>query len=628
MICALAVISCGGKENPEEKQETANPAAPTGLTLRGATETSLTFQWDAMDNATGYSWNITHDGTQVQADTRSGKNSRNVTVSGLTKATAYKFSVASTAGTFTSAYSSVDASTEGSQTPVDPDPPTPSGISYEDFRIPAAEEDGSARAFPGAEGGGMYVTGGRGGAVYHVTNLFDDTREGSLRYGIEKMGRPLTIVFDVAGVIPLTKQLKVSKGDLTIAGQTAPGAGICLKNYTLSINAGNVIVRFIRCRMGDEQKSEDDAMHINSSKSEVAGVIIDHCSLSWCTDECGSFYGVTNFTLQWCILSESLRNSIHGKGSHGYGGLWGGENATYHHNLLAHHDSRNARIDHDYLNTLKGPVSLVNNVIYNWQGNTTYGGESFNASDDYRKYNIINNYYRPGPATKGRIRFIDPTTSCDNCSGLKTYPDGSSVPSGSKIVPGHFYMDGNVMHGKSEMTADNWQGLSSGGLKIVSTIKSTEIFRYSQMSPSVSLHSAQKAFDAVLAHAGASLCRDGIDARIAGEANEGKYTYTGSNGSTGGFIDTQTDVADATWKNGWPVYSATAEQLEAAADADGDGIPDAVEDKWGLDKGNASDGAACTIDPQKRYTNLEMYLHYLVRDIVAAQNTDANCIKL
>ena len=603
--CLLA--SCGG-DKPTPEPVNPVPSAPTGLVVHNSTENGLTFQWDAMEHATSYAWELQQGGAKVQDGT---VKNRNVIITGLTKATDYRFGVKSVGENGSSSMTWIDARTAGT---VDPDPPTPpSGkVAYEDFAIPSYEEDGAARAFPGAEGGGMWVTGGRGGKVIHVTNL-NDSGSGSLRAAINEKGAR-TIVFDVAGIIELQSTLKISNGDVTIAGQTAPGDGICLKNYCFRINANNVIVRFIRCRMGDEKQTEDDAMNLYTGSNDLQDVIIDHCSLSWSTDECGSFYGMTNFSLQWCILSESLRNSVHGKGKHGYGGIWGGSNATYHHNLLAHHDSRNPRLDHDYVSTLKGPVSLVNNVIYNWGDNSTYGGESANDKNDYKKYNIVNNYYKPGPATAaGKVRFIDPwTKECSNCSKAT----GSST-----IVPGHFYMTGNVMDGYDDKTADNWTGTTASET-VIANIKASTLFTWSGKESSLSLHDATGAAAQVILYAGAGLKRDAVDKRIANETKNGNYTYKGSNGSTNGFIDTQADVG------GWPEYKATDDEKALVKDTDGDGIPDWFETEAGLDKDSAADGAGKTLDKNGRYTNLEMYLHYLVKDIVTAQNKGGSYSKL
>ena len=602
-ILALTVLAacCCGKNGEEDTIPV--PAVPQDVKLHSATETSLSFQWKAIEGASSYDWRLLEGSTEVK---KGSVTVRSVIIDGLTSGKTYKFAVRSVNVSGTSEWTTyLEAATEGAPTP-GPGPDTPVlPERYDDFLIPGNEEDGTPHAFPGAEGGGMYATGGRGGKVLHVTSLEDTNSEGTLRWAVTQ-NFPRIIVFDVAGIIELKSTLNINRNDVTIAGQTAPGDGICLKNYRLAINASNVIIRFIRCRMGDEKKTEDDAMNIMShDNGQYQNIIIDHCSLSWSTDECASFYGMNNFTFQWNIVSESLRNSVHGKGAHGYGGIWGGENATYHHNLLAHHDSRNPRIDHDYVSTQKGPVSLVNNVIYNWGGNTCYGGESANNEGKFKQYNVIGNFYKPGPASKKQW-FIDPTTSCSNCSGLGT----------GKIVPGHFYMKDNVMYGNDGMTDDNWTGTTVSA-SVISTIKADSPFYYPDNQGSISIQSAHNAFSAVLSYAGASYARDSVDERVTRETREGNYTYTGSNGSKNGLIDTQGDVG------GWPEYKG-----EASNDSDADGIPDWFEDEFGLSKTNPSDAQAQGLDKHGRYTNLEMYLHYIVREIVAGGIENGSYTKL
>ena len=622
---ALMAIACGNKTNPEqpgggsETPSTVTPKQPTGLKVLDGktTETSLTFQWDPQSGVK-FSYTLTQGSTTVKEGSTSN---RNVKVDGLTKATTYQFTVFAVVGDSKSAGATLEAKTAGEDDP-GVDPGTDPTIAYEEFGIPEAEEDGIAGAFPGAEGGGMFATGGRGGKILHVTTLEDSNAEGTLRWACTQ-NYPRIIVFDVAGTIALKSQLQINRDNCTIAGQTAPGDGICLKNYTFRISASNVIVRFIRCRMGDEEKTEDDAIQVMShgdqtSPDKYHDIIIDHCSVSWSTDECASFYGMKDFTFSWNIVSESLRASVHGKGNHGYGGIWGGTNATYHHNLLAHHDSRNPRLDHDYVSHQKGPVTISNNVVYNWGGNTCYGGESSsNNGTDYRKYNFVGNYYKPGPVTPSSHRWlIQPTTSCSNCGGT--------------ILPGHFYMNDNVLYGVNDVTSNNWKAGKNTGVGVY--ISESDAAKIKADSPyecnAMSLHSANDAFTAVTTYAGASFAKDAIDARVQQETINGKATYNGSNGSKNGLIDTQTDVDDGTWVNGWPVYKATEEQISALRDADSDGIPNTVEDAWGLNKSDPKDASAFTLDPDKRYTNLEMYLHYLVKDIVNGGNQKAEYKKL
>lgn len=450
-------------------------------------------------------------------------------------------------------------------------------------------------AFPGADGAGKYTTGGAGGAVYTVTSLADDGSEGTLRWAIGKKG-PRTIVFAVSGIIELQKPLRINNGDLTIAGQTAPGDGICLKNYTFSVQADNVIVRFIRSRMGADIKQKgDDAM--NGTKAHK-NIIIDHCSMSWCTDECATFYDNTNFTLQWCIISESLANSIHEKGAHGYGGIWGGQPATFHHNLLAHHTNRTPRLcGSRYTGKPENEkVELFNNVIYNYGSDGAYAGEG-------GSYNFINNYYKPGPlsATKSSFKRLF-TAYADN--GKNNNAAG---------VHGVFYFKGNYM----DPTCPKLNDKQKEALYKVNMDNSYGLVIKKEFAPEdevlskkpfdiaehTSLQSAKKAYKDVLQFAGASYRRDVVDQRIVEETKKGTYTYEGSHGSTNGMIDQPSDVG------GWPEYKPETTPI----DTDGDGMPDEWEKKNNLNPNDASDGAKYTLSPE--YTNLEVYMNGLVNHL-------------
>ena len=584
--------------------------APTGVKVVDSDQTSLTFVWDEVTGASYYIARLeTAEGTLVPGGQTSVKETV-ITYNGLTSNTEYIFKVRAKIGDSLSDFCDpVNAATrddENQGQEPGPEPgPSPVGPSenYAEFMIPSAEDQHKETlAFPGAEGGGMYTTGGRGGKIIHVTTLAD-SGAGSLRAALNESGAR-TIVFDVAGIIELKSALSIKNGNVTIAGQTAPGDGICLKNYEMKFeNADNIIIRFIRFRMGDEAKREADALWGRYNRN----IIIDHCSMSWSTDECSSFYANEYFTMQWCILSESLRNSVHGKGKHGYGGIWGGKNASFHHNLLADHDSRNPRIDHpqiygNYVETHRGNVDYRCNAVYNWGSNHTYGGE-----DGW--FNIVNNYYKPGPASSDRKYFVDAYGSYEKDGTI--YAD--SYP--------QMYLSGNVNTKYPELGAANdastiyWHNGSGYGNYNSLLGTSLEIHGPQQKAVYTTTHSAEEAFDMICRYAGASYVRDAVDERICGDAMTGSATYNdGGNGSKGGIIDTQSAVG------GWPVYDATSEETAKVKDSDGDGMPDWFEKQFGLDASAASDAGDKTLDSYGRYTNLEMYLHYLVREIVASQN--------
>jgi len=450
-------------------------------------------------------------------------------------------------------------------------------------------------AFPGAEGyARLTTTGGRGGEVYHVTNL-NDSGEGSLRYGIGLSGKR-TIIFDVSGTIELLSELKISKNDLTIAGQTAPGDGICLKNYNLTVGASNVIIRFIRCRLGVDKPDADGYIDRDAMWGrDQSNIIIDHCTMSWCTDECGSFYDNTNFTMQWCLLAESLKGSLHPKGYHGYGGIWGGKGASFHHNLLAHHDSRNPRLCGSRYTNLpdEQKADLRNNVFYNWGStNSGYAGEGGN-------YNFVNNYYKSGPGTKSSIKYRIFQPGADD--GTNNQPQG---------IYGTFYVSGNYMYDKGANW--DWNGIDidnrNNSAMTIDKIKSAGEFDHAP----VTTHPAEIAFEKVISYAGASLHRDSQDKRIMEEARNRTYTYKGSLLGGLGIIDNPNDVG------GWPQLNS----LPAPKDTDQDGIPDNWETANGLNPNDSSDGASLFKDGSG-YTNLEVYINSIVEPIMKTENENA-----
>ncbi len=505
----------------------------------------------------------------------------------------------------------------------------------------SAQENMSTAAFPGAEGFGRYTSGGRGGKVYHVTTLEDTEHQGSLRWAIKRKG-PRTIVFDVAGTIELVKPLTIKNDSITIAGQTAPGDGICLKNYAFEVEASNVIIRFIRCRLGfDKPDQEDDAVSAYSKDNSLHDVIIDHCSASWSVDECFSAYGVRNLTVQWCFIGESLFNAGHHKGAHGYAGLWGGAPASFHHNLVAHHSSRVPRLSGSRFSNdaAAEKVDIRNNVFYNWgPTNGGYGG-------DGGQFNFVNNYYKPGPRTI-RGKQLDKKTGKEKEAKEVVYrlfqPNGDTGDyAQAKGVWGQFHMSGNVLDTSVDgmtpsqqfacmkVNQNNYEGLIPGGLDEVplpaggkNAIILPEPFDPGQ----IKTHPADVAFALVLNYGGCSLSRDSVDARLAREAYTGTFTYTGSTykqqyvkNSKGvtdinlfsnyGLIDKPSDVG------GWPVLKATPEEMAlVSTDTNNNGIPDGWETSYfgALVDGNGH-------DKNPRYTNLEVYLNWIVSDLVKAQ---------
>ncbi len=561
--------------------------------LAALSVTGATLCWEAVDGAQKYGYELVEEATGelAQAETIEALT---ITFEGLREMTSYIFRVQALADDEDPSLSDSDFSE-----PIVFTTRTSSGV---DVGLPlSGESDGLIRAFPGAEGGGMYTTGGRGGKVYHVTTLEDNGEAGSLRWALNQSG-PRTIVFDVAGTIRLKSVLNIKKGDVTIAGQTAPGDGICLRDYSVQINANNIIIRYLRFRMGDESKQENDAIWGRYYEN----IILDHCSMSWATDECASFYANRNFTMQWCLIGESLRTSVHTKGNHGYGGIWGGKNASFHHNLLTCHDSRNCRIDHpqiydNYVTTHRGNVDLRNNVIYNWGSNVTYGGES-------GWFNLVGNYYKPGPASSDRKYFVaaDAYYEKDGVVWSSAYPE--------------LYLSGNVHTKYEDISQENKRGVNwtdgSNYAHFGEVLSAPlSIRKDDQTLCYTTTHDAEEAFDRVLGYCGASLQRDAVDDRLVYDARTGTATYTdGGNGSRNGIIDTQSAVG------GWPLLSATEEEvIRASVDSDGDGIPDFYESLLNLDAFNADDAAAKTLDPLGLYSNLEVYLHFLVKEISQAQ---------
>ena len=499
-----------------------------------------------------------------------------------------------------------------------------------------------APAFPGAEGFGRYTTGGRGGKIIHVTNL-NDSGTGSLRWALSQSGAK-TIVFDVGGYIDLKSDLNVSS-NTTIAGQTALGDGITLRYYTLSLNGcDNVIIRFIRCRRSQVKDVNDgaDATWGRNRKN----IILDHCSFSWSIDEVASFYDNKDFTMQWCNITEALANAGHSKEAHSYGGIWGGKNASFHHNLIAHVQNRAPRFNgarynwngydkEKYENSIQAErVDFRNCVMYNWgDGNGCYGG----PGGGY--INMVNNYYKAGPGTKNKTRVTQVSVSDASNGGKNPFPGyasryyingnyvtAASTPenydwkgvifdNGLYTINGEKYIaDPNHYYGENQTYVQNTNGVDCIRLKLDEPIESGE----------VTTHNAQTAFDKVVRFGGASYMRDECDIRYAEEAENGTTTFKGAIAKRAGILDVINDPEGTEDPTTASYPYLREKQQETGFDTDGDGMPNDWEVANGLDPNNPNDAKETTIDSAKEwYTNLEVYLNSLVQYIMVEGNADA-----
>ena len=525
------------------------------------------------------------------------------------------------------------------------------------FTSAAMAQSTDVPAFPGAEGFGRYVTGGRASdgttKVYHVTNLNDDTSKGSLRWALSQPG-PRTIVFDVSGYIDLESQLNVTS-NTTIAGQTAPGNGITLRYHTLYFGkADNVIVRFIRVRRS-QVKDVNDGADATWGR-ERKNIILDHCSFSWSIDEVASFYDNINFTMQWCNVTEGLANPGHSKGAHSYGGIWGGKGASFHHNFIAHVQNRAPRFNgarynwegydkNKYENSIQAErVDFRNCVIYNWgNGNGCYGG----PGGGY--INMINNYYKAGPGTKNKTRVTQVSVSDATNGGDNPFPGYAS----------RYYIKGNYVTAASTKENYDWSGViyddgltTQNGEKYIKdtehrygnveyvNIGGTDCVKLKLDSPidagEITTHSALTTYNKILQYCGASLSRDGVDTRNIEEAKTGTTTYNGdvaytnSSGTTfatsktKGILDFINDpTSDKTAPKTASYPELTSESRPSGFDTDGDGIPDEWETLNGLNPNDASDAQKKTIDARGWYSNLEVYLNSLVEHIMKGGNADA-----
>jgi pectate lyase len=453
-------------------------------------------------------------------------------------------------------------------------------------------------SFPGAEGAGSLTSGGRGTpavatTVFEVTNLRDDNSAGTLRWALTQSATYRTVVFRVSGTIHLTSKLTI-RGNTTIAGQTAPGGGICLADHPVVISGDNVIVRYMRIRMGDKNQLKTDANGnpVDGSGGDDAfgnlgnkNLIIDHCSISWSSDEAFTIYRGDSITLQWNFITEPLNYSYHFEQGdidfqrHGYGGIWGSRNGSFHHNLFAHCQSRTPRFagSSTYPAGVFETCDFRNNVIYNWGLYNVYGGEG-------GRYNVVNNYYKYGPSTGNGTRYRV-----------------VNVDSSATLAYAQYYLAGNYIDGSVAFTDNNWLGVQMKSRQLADTVRSKANTPF--VLPGLTTQTAADAYTAVLERAGAILpLRDSLDQRIVNDVRN----------RSGAIIDVQGGYPHGTpyaqTVSAWPVLNS----LVAPVDTDHDGMPDYWENNRGL---NPNDPADRNNYSSTGYTNLEDYLNGLTGNV-------------
>lgn len=538
-------------------------------------------------------------------------------------------------------------------------------------------------AFPGADGYGKYVTGGRGGEVCYVTRLDDCTDSnlvpGTLRWALrhDNGGKPRTILFKVGGTILLTSNLTFNYGDVSILGQTAPGGGICIAGYKFYINKNNVIVRYVRFRAGDLAGYMANKSMASLDMENCKNVILDHCSITWSMEECLTAYDSDYTTVQWCIIGEGLYNSMNAKGARSYAMQWGGEHSTMHHCLITNCNNRVPRFNGvrneskigqgEHTHDAQVDSEFANNVLFNWgKPNSGYGGEDYKTINNdsegnhlgYNRVYIINNYYRPGPATKTNVTSTRYFTQMDPQSGSEGY--GEWYFSGNKFERSSFMASvTNAVWAQENLDLvnnDNLYGFTSvSNLRAINpknglSASTAQTFYDTYILKSLPegglsglVHeTADEAFESVFKGAGARLPKlDAVDTRLLKEAHgdiDPKYFGPATAGGTTpargiGIIDTPNDIDVAEYDiDGYVTLSATAKSdgstvnniypkldgTSTVADTDGDGMPDTYEDLNGFNKSDASDGAAIASDG---YSNLENFLNAVVAGTVNPDGT-------